>query len=103
MRLMVAFDLPMVSKRDKRVYTKFRKFLLDDGFIMMQFSVYTRFCRNQADADKHIQRVKSNSPDTGNVRILSITEKQFEDMLLIVGTASPTETVVHKNFTLVIE
>ena len=77
MRLMVAFDLPMVSKRDKRVYTKFRKFLMDDGFIMMQFSVYTRFCRNQADADKH--------------------------MLLIVGTAIPTGREVDKKFTLVIE
>lgn len=103
MRLIVLFDLPMITNEDKRQYTKFRKFILEDGFSMMQFSVYMRFCKNAVDADKHIARVKQLSPKKGNIRILEVTEKQYEDMILVIGEKSATEIYVGKQLTMVIE
>ena len=73
------------------------------ALILVILAVILNFRQIDVYKRQHIQRVKSNSPDTGNVRILSITEKQFEDMLLIVGTAIPTGREVDKKFTLVIE
>jgi CRISPR-associated protein Cas2 len=85
MRLMVFFDLPMVTKSEKRAYTLFRRFLLNDGYDMMQYSVYGRIL-NGADAEqKHMQRLVQNLPPEGSVRVLSVTEKQFASMKLLVG------------------
>lgn len=85
MRLMVFFDLPTVTKADKRAYTVFRRFLLNDGYDMLQFSVYGRIL-NGADAEqKHMQRLVQNLPPEGSVRVLSVTEKQFASMKLLVG------------------
>ena len=103
MRVLVLFDLPSVSKSEKRNYVKFRNLLLDDGFTMMQFSIYTRFCRNKQDADKHIQRVKANAPHDGNIRILCITERQFEEMILVIGELSETEKTIGKDSVVIIE
>lgn len=103
MRLIVLFDLPTITSVDKRQYTKFRKFLLEDGFTMMQFSVYMRFCKNAVDADKHISRVKQFSPKKGNIRILGVTEKQYEEMVLVIGEKTATEVFVGKQLTMVIE
>ena len=103
MRVLVLFDLPSVSKSEKRNYVKFRNLLLDDGFTMMQFSIYTRFCRNKQDADKHIQRVKANAPHDGNIRILCITERQFEEMILVIGELSEIEKTVGKDSVVIIE
>ncbi len=103
MRVLVLFDLPMISKSEKRTYVRFRKDLMDDGFIMMQFSIYMRFCRNLQDANKHIARVKGMAPRDGNIRILSITEKQFEDMILVIGDLSETEKTVKKDYVVIIE
>ena len=103
MKVLVLFDLPSVSKSEKRSYVKFRKALMDDGFIMMQFSIYSRFCRNVQDADKHIARVKSIAPKDGNIRILCITERQFEEMILVIGELSETEKKVKKDSLVIIE
>lgn len=103
MRLLVLFDLPMITNEEKKQYNKFRKVLLNDGFTMLQFSIYMRFCKNAVDADKHICRVKQLSPKSGNIRILSVTEKQYEDMVLVIGEKSATETFVGKQLTMVIE
>lgn len=103
MRVLVLFDLPTQTNEDKREYTKFRKFLLNDGFMMMQFSVYMRFCRNYQDSQKHIERITKLSPSKGNIRVICVTEKQYEDMILVIGEKSPTETLVNEQFTLVIE
>ena len=85
MRLMVFFDLPVVAKADRRAYTVFRRFLLNDGYDMLQFSVYGRIL-NGADAEKkHMQRLIQNLPPAGSVRVLSVTEKQFASMKLLVG------------------
>ena len=85
MRLMVFFDLPVVLKADRRAYTVFRRFLLNDGYDMLQFSVYGRIL-NGVDAEKkHMQRLIQNLPPAGSVRVLSVTEKQFASMKLLVG------------------
>lgn len=85
MRLMVFFDLPMVTKAEKRAYTLFRRFLLNDGYDMMQFSVYGRILNGVDAEQKHMQRLVQNLPPEGSVRVLSVTEKQFASMKLLVG------------------
>ena len=85
MRLMVFFDLPMVSKSERRAYTQFRRFLLNDGFDMIQFSVYGRILNGRDAEEKHMQRVVSHLPPAGSVRVLTVTEKQYASMKLLVG------------------
>jgi len=77
MWVIVLFDLPTDTKEARRQYTVFRKFLLEDGFLMMQYSVYFRHCASNENAQVHIKRVKSNLPPDGEVRIIQITDKQF--------------------------
>lgn len=103
MRLIVLFDLPMQTNSEKREYHHYRKLLLEDGFQMLQFSVYIRFCKNIQDASKHIARVSALTPEKGNIRILNVTEKQFEEMILVIGEKAPSEYVINEQFTMVIE
>lgn len=91
MRLIVMFDLPVVTDEEKRIYSKFRKFLLKDGYIMVQFSIYSRICKNSDDVYKHINRIKQNLPSRGNIRLLQVTEKQYNDMQLLVGAKETEE------------
>lgn len=92
MRLLVMFDMPVITAEDKREYTKFRNKLIDDGFMMIQFSVYVRICKNQDDVIKHVNRVKLMGPKRGNIRLLQVTEKQYEDMIMIRGIKSDDES-----------
>ena len=85
MRLLVFFDLPVVSREDRRAYTIFRRFLINDGYDMIQFSVYCRILNGVDAEDKHLKRLMDNLPPTGSVRCLSVTEKQFAGMKLLVG------------------
>lgn len=89
--LFVFFDLPVKTKKDRRNATRFRKFLVNDGFDMMQLSVYTRVCRGQDAVDKHLSRVEKHLPPKGSVRALPVTERQFARMQLLVGQAPPQE------------
>lgn len=98
MRVIVLFDLPSVTKTEKRNYVRYRKHLLDDGYLMLQYSIYARFCRNVQDANKHIKRAIDAAPTDGNIRILSITEKQFEDMILVIGEKGESEEVVNSEY-----
>lgn len=93
MRIIVMFDLPVVTDKDRKIATKFRNFLLDDGFVMMQYSVYSRICKNNDDLNKHINRLKINTPKTGNVRLLQITEKQYNNIIMFSGTKSVEEDI----------
>ncbi len=93
MRLMVLFDMPVETDAQRREYTHFRKFIMDDGFMMLQFSVYTRYCNNDSDAEKHMKRVSSYKPKYGNVRILKVTENQFSSMVVLSGEKSAQEIV----------
>lgn len=85
MRMLVFFDLPVVTKAERRAYTVFRRFLLNDGYDMIQFSVYGRILNGSDAALKHMQRLLSNLPPEGSVRVLTVTEKQFASMKLLVG------------------
>jgi CRISPR-associated protein Cas2 len=85
MWVVAMFDLPVDTKKAKRNYTRFRKKLLRDGFTKMQYSVYVRHCASQENATVHIQRVTGWVPDDGEVRILTITDKQYERMRVFWG------------------
>ncbi|NCC99871.1 MAG: CRISPR-associated endonuclease Cas2 [Bacteroidia bacterium] len=86
MWVLVLFDLPTETKKQRKIYSDFRKKLLLDGFTMFQFSIYLRHCPSAENADVHIKRVKSILPELGQVGILRITDKQFGDMELYIGT-----------------
>ncbi|NDV94357.1 CRISPR-associated endonuclease Cas2 [Dysgonomonas sp. 521] len=82
MWVMVFFDLPTETKKERKMYADFRKKLIQDGFTMFQFSIYLRHCVSRENAAVHITRVKKSLPPKGYVGILSITDKQFEAMEL---------------------
>ena len=94
MRVICMFDLPVETDEEKRGYREFRKSLIKEGFIMMQYSVYIRTCPNRDYANRLQRRVQKIAPDKGNVRLLMITEKQYQDMILIIGTKSTSEHVI---------
>lgn len=85
MRIMVLFDLPTKTVGNRKEYLKFRKFLLNEGFIMMQESVYTKLVLNGSSAKLVRDKVKKNAPVDGLVEMLTITEKQFSGIEYIVG------------------
>jgi CRISPR-associated protein Cas2 len=82
MWVLVFFDLPTETKKQRKAASRFRKELLNDGFTMFQFSIYVRNCPSRENADVHIKRVKSLLPEQGHVGILKITDKQFGMMEL---------------------
>ena len=85
MWVLVFFDLPTDTKKDRRNASQFRKRLIDDGFSMFQFSIYLRHCASRENAQVHIKRVKSILPPFGHVGILNITDKQFGMIELFYG------------------
>ncbi len=85
MRIIVFFDLPVKTKNERREATAFRNFLLNDGYHMLQYSVYARICNGLDAVAKHRERVKRNLPDNGSVRLLVITEKQYESIDILLG------------------
>ncbi len=82
---MVFFDLPMLTDKDRREYNRFHKFLLKNGFIMMQKSVYTKLVINNVTSLAVHQRVRANLPPEGLVELLEITENQFSKIEYLVG------------------
>lgn len=91
MWLFVFFDLPTNTKKERKKYTQFRAHLLKDGFIMMQFSVYTRICKGDDSVETHKKRVKEHIPPKGNVRMISITDLQYSKMETLIGIKSKEE------------
>ena len=85
MWVLVLFDLPTETKKEKKAYTDFRKKLVTDGFTMFQFSIYLRHCPSKENAEVHVKRVKSFLPEAGQVGVLCITDKQFGQMELFQG------------------
>src|SRR5574344_1432543 len=85
MWVMVLFDLPTETKKDRAAAAKFRKTLLEDGFTMFQFSIYVRHCPSKENADVHIKRVKNAMPPSGKIGILCVTDKQFGQMEIFTG------------------
>lgn len=81
MWIFVMFDLPVGTKPEARAATKFREFLLDQGFEMSQFSVYARFCNGKEQFETYLRRIESNLPDRGEVHVLTFTDKQYENIV----------------------
>jgi CRISPR-associated protein Cas2 len=86
MWILVLFDLPTETKKERKAASQFRKKLLDSGFSMFQFSIYMRFCQSIQNAEMHTKRVKNILPEKGKVGIIAITDKQFGKMELFYGT-----------------
>jgi CRISPR-associated protein Cas2 len=93
MWLMAMFDLPVDTQAARRAYAQFRKKLLKDGFGRVQFSVYARHCASEENAHVHVARVEAALPDDGEVRLITITDKQYERMRVYFGKRrKPAET-----------
>ena len=88
MRILVFFDLPVKTKRERKKATQFRNFLLKDGYYMVQLSVYARVCNGNDMVELHKQRLKMNVPDEGSIRVLVITERQYENVEILLGKKS---------------
>ena len=85
MRVLVFFDLPVNTTEERRAYTKFRKFLIKNGFLMLQESVYCKLALNSTAVNAIVEQVHKNSPAQGLVQLLTVTEKQYAKMDLIIG------------------
>lgn len=85
MRVIVFFDLPTETTLDRRNYRSFRRFLIKDGFMMLQESVYAKLALNSTQVSQIINDVKRSQPEKGSIQILSVTEKQFSKMEIVSG------------------
>ena len=87
-RTIVFFDLPNVYLKDKKNYIKFRKYLLSEGFIMMQESVYSKIVMNNQQSVLLLERLRKNAPKKGIIQVLTITEKQYSQIEYIIGESN---------------
>lgn len=97
MRLIVLFDLPVTSKANRRAYARFHKFLLKNGYDMVQFSVYARICNSPEAVESHVMRLRAHKPPDGSVRYMRVTEKQFAQMDVLVGVKTRKENPKYAN------
>ncbi|MBQ5960792.1 MAG: CRISPR-associated endonuclease Cas2 [Firmicutes bacterium] len=85
MRVLVFFDLPTITGKNKREYRLFRKYLIKSGYIMEQESVYSKLAPNGTVADSLIQNIRKNIPEKGLIQVLKVTEKQYSNMEFVLG------------------
>ena len=85
MRTIVFFDLPNIYAKDRRNYNLFRKFLLNEGFLMLQESVYSKLILNSEQSKLLLERIRKKSPKKGIIQVLTITEKQYSQIEYIIG------------------
>lgn len=85
MRIIVFFDLPVSTSEEKLEYSRFRKFLIKNGFLMLQESVYCKLTLNATVSESVVQNIRKNKPKDGLIQILTITEKQFSKMECVIG------------------
>ncbi|GLK78243.1 hypothetical protein GCM10008171_34970 [Methylopila jiangsuensis] len=85
MWIFVMFDLPVATKAQSRAATKFREFLLDEGFEKSQFSVYARFCNGKEQFEAYMRRIERHLPDSGEVHVLTFTDRQYESIVRFSG------------------
>ena len=85
MRVVVFFDLPVLTEANRKDYRAFRKYLIKSGFMMVQESVYCKLAQNSSVAGAIVDNIRKNKPREGLVQVLRVTEKQYNKMDLIVG------------------
>ncbi len=88
MRVIVLFDLPVITDKNKKEYRQFRKFLIKSGYIMMQESVYCKLAQNDTAAETLVDNIRKNKPSSGTVQVLKLTEKQYSRIEYIVGESN---------------
>lgn len=102
MRILVFFDLPVQTKTERRAATRFRNFLLKDGYHMVQYSVYARICNGTDSVDTHKARIQKNLPKSGSVRMMIVTERQYNAIDVLIGEKNiydtPQETAQQMEF-----
>jgi CRISPR-associated protein Cas2 len=91
MRVLVMFDMPTKTKQDKKNYREFRKYLIKNGFDMLQFSVYSKLVKNNNQAKKTVADINNYLPVKGLVRVLIVTEKQYNSMYILLGEPRASE------------
>ena len=96
-RLLCMFDLPCETESEKRDYRIFRKHLLSNGFVMLQYSIYYRTLPNRSALKKYETILKKHLPKYGNIRLLYVSETQFQGMLLLNGSMDFQEKIVGNN------
>lgn len=94
MRMILFFDLPMTTNKEIKIYTQFRKYLIKSGFTMLQYSVYCKVFNNVDAANSYARILKKNVPTQGQIRIMIVTEKQYNDIEIIIGGKSLQEEMV---------
>ena len=88
MRTIVFFDLPNIYYKDKRNYQLFHKFLINEGYIILQESVYSKLALNLQQAEFNINKIRKNAPSKGLIQVLNVTEKQYADIEYIIGKSN---------------
>lgn len=91
MRILVCFDLPVTTKKERREATRFRNFLLKEGHHMIQFSIYGKICAGLDSVAFQRERIKNALPPSGSVRMLVVTERQYEQFEILLGEPAPME------------
>jgi len=102
MRVIVFYDLPTLSSRERSEHHRFRKFLRREGFIMMQESVYSKITLNAGAANLLKNRIKKNVPKIGLVQLMTITEKQYADIEYLVGNPNCNTDTLNSTSRLVV-
>ncbi len=97
MRIMVFFDLPVKKKKQRKIYSQFRKYLMKNGYDMIQYSIYSRICNGLDNVEKHLNRLETEIPKKGSVRSLVITDRQYGNMKIYVGEKTPNERKITKD------
>jgi len=100
LRLIVFFDLPTKTKKDKKSYTDFRKLLISCGFFMVQYSVYVRICKGQDSIETYERIISDNLPPRGSIRMLTVTNSQYERMRIFLGHKKNEEKIGEKQLLL---
>lgn len=102
MRLIIMFDLPMLTSEDKRIYRKFSKYLSSNGYIRIQFSVYSKLCINSDSANTAVKKLKKESPVDGDIRYMVVTERQYKNIISINDVYSLQEEITNSNRIMII-
>ncbi len=97
LRIIILYDLPMIEEEQIKEYSKFRKSIIKLGFNQLQFSIYVKVVPNEMGFQTLMRKIKTNIPNSGNIRILKITEKQYENMIFLQGKSSLHEQIIGDN------
>ena len=83
--ILAMFDLPVMTDQERKAATRFRNDLLDNGYLMIQFSVYARPCVTHEQMEQHVARMKPMIPEAGNVRLMFMTDEQWKKSVTVIG------------------